>query len=202
MIPPPCPKEDYPPKKRNSVWKNVARTALWGLILSSAVLLSQKIQRHQNQQIPEAEKKELSRKLSSFWALQKSKTYHINQLAQKYIQEKKLPPGHPLPPKTFYKKDDPLRALLSKNQAMQITSEYRASSRNYSIGAISLLTVLDKVPKPPERYAYCGVLWNQQITGTSYQMYPNDPFSTQRLLQAQKEVERKMHQLPPHASPH
>ena len=195
MTPPPYPEEKIPnDRKTTFVWKNIARAVVWSLLLTAAILLSQKIQSHQNKQIPESEKKELARKLSSFWALQKSKTYHINQLAQKYIEEKKLPPGSPLPPSTFYRKDDPLRALLSKNQTLQITSEYRASSKNYTISAVSMLTVHDKVPTPPERYAYCGVLWDKQLTGTAYQMYPNDSFSTKRLLEAQKAVERKMSQ--------
>lgn len=162
---------------------------LWAGLLAIAILLSQEIQKTQEKIIPVTEKAVLTQSLLAFWDIQKNKTYILNKLAEDYIVKNKLAPNDPLPPNTFYAPNDPLLGLLTKNTRLEITTTYTAKSNLYTSKCASLLTIAGKVPTPPEKYAYCGILWSSYLTSSSSDYYPKDSHGFARLLEANHRIE-------------
>jgi hypothetical protein len=178
-------------KKNTKLKKRIVRVLIWSLIgtlvLATAHLLNKQEETKPNDQ----EHIKLKRELYSFWELKKAQTYRINKAAEDYIKANNLEPGSPLPPNTFYQANDPFWERFEKTEEVQMTSTYQAQAGRFQSGCASLITVSDKVPQPGERYAYCGILWGKSLTGSTYEIYPQDKYAMRRLLQANSIIEKK-----------
>jgi hypothetical protein len=174
-----------------AIKKRILRAALQigvvFLIFFTAHIVSKKT----SSTMPKEELNELKREINAFWELQQARTYKINKAAENYIQKHKLKPNDPLPPNTFYLPDDKLWSLLFKPQGMQITSTFEAKSKTLRSNCAAITTIQDKVPTPPEKYAYCGILWSSSLMQKAFEVYPKDQHAIQKLLEANKEIEEK-----------
>jgi len=154
-----------------------------GLAFYTAYLLGSIEKRNQR----ELDIKVMKGQIEAFWDLEKEKVRIINTLAEKRIKEENLQPGDPLPPNSLAQRNFEISAL-QKSKETKVVNTYSASSGEYSTKAISLITVLDKVPKEGESYAYGGIEHNKEMFGKSYTTYPDDKFAYGRLKKALQEI--------------